>query len=120
VFAPAEGSALLFSSAPEEGEAAMYVGVDRLGPLGLRAPAAARAGGTVNVRLNLWRRTRVTVRLLGGRTRTSVTRVLPAGRSVVRLRLPPAAGAYVVDAAGRELPGRASLRQQAVVRVSRA
>jgi hypothetical protein len=114
-FAAGGRSALLVSSAPEEFGAASYVGMDRLGPLGLEPPAAARAGGAVSVRLNLWRRTRVTVRLRGGRARASVTRILPTGRSVVRLRLPDAPGAYLVDASGREVSGTRSSTQRAVV-----
>lgn len=116
-FAAGERSALLAGGSTNDGRGPHYVGVDGLGPLGLRAPATARAGGSIRVRLELWRRTRVTVRLLGGPARDVVTRTLPAGRSTVRLRLPARAGTYLVRAVGREPAGRPGLHQRALVRV---
>ncbi|MGD9695890.1 MAG: hypothetical protein AB7V42_09550 [Thermoleophilia bacterium] len=92
------------------------IGVDRLGPVGLSAPATARRARTVAIRVNLWRPSRVTVGL-GARR---VTRNLPAGRSSVRLTAPPRAGSYRVTAVARErIGGKRLLRQQSPIRVIR-
>ncbi|MGD9573420.1 MAG: hypothetical protein AB7V62_16195 [Thermoleophilia bacterium] len=109
-------SALLAVSQPEDGRAIVaLVGVDRLGPLGLAAPGRVRAGTSVAVRLELWRRTRVALTVRGTRL-PAIVRTLPAGRSVVRVPLPARAGTYTVRAIGRELTGRSGLRQEVVVR----
>ncbi len=109
-------SALLAVSQPEDARTIVaLVGVDRLGPLGLAVPGQVRAGTSVTVRLELWRRSRVALTVRGTRL-PAIVRTLPAGRSVVRVPLPARAGTYTVRAIARELTGRSGLRQEAVVR----
>ncbi len=117
-FAAGERSALLAVAAPARGTKPALVGVDDLGPLGLSSPGRVRAGTTVGVRFQLWRRTRVALSVLGTPARPAVVRTLPAGRSVIRVPLPARPGTYVIRATGREPGGRSGLRQQATVRVS--
>lgn len=108
---------LSVGSSPGDADGPVYYDMDRLGPVGLVTPARARAGAAVGVRVHLWRPARVAVTVGRGSARTTVTRRLPAGRSVIRMRIPRRTGPVLVVATAREHPRSAPLRQRATIRV---